>query len=174
LHSDPVLGDAMFYGHIGLLHVIAGFVLILLGYRLILYFVQKSEKAELLLVGGPSYIIRDGAFITERLQTLNMGRDELFGELRSQGVEHLGQIKSAVIEDDGEISLSFYDNIQVKSGLPLLPDEYLKKSTEILERGLYACCRCGTTRQLEKHETHRCEACNGQEWVRSLDRLRIL
>lgn len=170
----PSAGDAMFYNDFGLAHVTVGFILIIYCYRFTLYFIRRNETAELILVGGPTHVIHDGVMTRKSLKSPHLGRDELFGELRNLGVEHLGQIKTAILEDDGELSLFYHDNCDVKPGLPILPDEYSRKTDHIRRPGIYACSVCGTTEEFREVTAKRCDRCQNAQWVRSLDRVRIL
>lgn len=53
-------GDAMFYREVGLFHAIAVFVIVLVLYRIVIFIITRSDKAEIVLEGGPVYIIRCG------------------------------------------------------------------------------------------------------------------
>jgi len=166
-------GDSMFYEDVGMLHALAVFVIILLLYRLVIYFLTKSPKAEKFLEGEPLYLIRGGKFCLKELNNDDLGSDEFFGELRQRNIEHLGQIKYAILEDNGKISLYYYPDDQVKPGLPILPDDYNQKNSVINSAGLYACSKCGNTCQLEVTEEIHCNQCNHQEWVPAIDTRRI-
>lgn len=41
-----------------------------------------------------------------------------FSEMRQQNVEHLGQVRTALLESDGILSLLYYEDEDVKWGLP--------------------------------------------------------
>lgn len=120
-------GDSMFYEDVGLLHALAVFILVLAVYRILIFFIAKSEKAEYILEGKPVYIIREGQLCLEEIG-VDLGSDEFFGELRATHVEHLGQLRYVVLEDSGKLSVFYYADEEVKPGLPILPDEYGKKS----------------------------------------------
>ena len=166
-------GDSMFYEDVGMLHAIAVFVIILAVYRLVIYIITKSEKAELLLEGKPLYLIRDGKFCLKELDNDELGSDEFFGELRQRNIDHLGQIRFAILEDSGKISIFYYEDKDVKPGLPILPDEYNQKSLVIRKAGQYACSKCGNTCQLQPTSASHCPICNHNEWVLATDNKRI-
>ncbi|MBG6233901.1 uncharacterized membrane protein YcaP (DUF421 family) [Pedobacter sp. CAN_A7] len=166
-------GDSMFYDDVGMLHAVAVFVIVLVLYRLIIYIITKSEKAELLIEGKPVYLIKDGQFCLKELNNDELGSDEFFGELRQRSIEHLGQIKYAILEDNGKISVYYYPDDDVKPGLPILPEDYHQKNSVINNPGLYACSKCGSTfQQMVTTETH-CVNCNHNEWVLAIDNKRI-
>lgn len=167
-------GDSMFYEDVGLFHAIAVFVVILAVYRLVIFLIVKYEKVEILLEGKPIYIIRHGKLCTEEINGKELGSDEFFGELRSHNIEHLGQIRYAILEDTGRISVFYYPDSDVKPGLPILPDDYERKQIRIGKPGLYACAKCGSTYTLIVAESVICENCKHNEWVEALDRVRIV
>jgi uncharacterized membrane protein YcaP (DUF421 family) len=166
-------GDSMFYEDVGMLHAIAVFVIVLALYRLVIYMITKSEKAEILLEGEPMYLIREGKFCLHELKNDELGSDEFFGELRQRNIDHLGQIKYAILEDSGKISVFYYEDNHVKPGLPILPDEYNQKSSAITKEGLYACSKCGNTCQLHPTLDTHCSICKHNEWVLAADNKRI-
>lgn len=61
--------------------------------------------------------------------------------MRNLNVEHLDQVKEAVLEIDGTLSILFYPDVDVKYGLSLFPSSY--KSIGLADsNGPYACMYC--------------------------------
>ena len=56
-------GDAMFYGDVGILHALTVFVVILCLYRVVIWLITKSDKAEILLEGEPIYLLKHGVTV---------------------------------------------------------------------------------------------------------------
>jgi uncharacterized membrane protein YcaP (DUF421 family) len=166
-------GDSMFYKEVGLFHAIAVFVLVLAVYRLIIWLITKYEKVEILMEGKPIYIIRDGAMCLQELKSKELGSDEFFGALRGRNVDQLGQVKCAVLEDSGSVSVFYFPDEEVMPGLPILPDEYNQKSETIEKPGLYACAKCARTYELQPIKEVICKVCKNREWVKAIDRKRI-
>lgn len=166
-------GDPMFYDDVGILHALAVFVVVLTSYRLLIILIARNKSAEVLLEGKPHYIIREGRLCIGEMPSDELGSDEFFGQLRTQSIEHLGQLRCVIMEDTGNLSVFFYSDEEVKPGLPILPDEYNKKSSKITSSGLYACSYCGNTKHLEPVERVLCEVCDNVEWVSAIDRRRI-
>jgi len=166
-------GDAMFYEDVGMLHALTVFVIVFVLYRVVILIIAKSEKAEMLLEGKPIYIVKEGRLCMEEINGYEMGSDEFFGELRGHNIEHLGQIRYAILEDTGKVNVFYFQDDEVKSGLPILPDEYNKKGRQIKKSGLYACARCGDTHFFQPVETAFCPRCHHEEWVEAIDRRRI-
>lgn len=166
-------GDSMFYEDVGLLHAIAVFVLVLAVYRLIIYLITKYDKFELLMEGKPIYIIRDGKMCLEELKSKDLGSDEFFGALRIRNIDQLGQIRYAILEDTGSLSVFYFPDDEVVPGLPILPDEYNKKTIKITTPGLYACAKCARTYEQHPVEDVACGICANNEWVEAVNRKRI-
>lgn len=101
----------------------------------------------------------------------NFANDEFFAELRNEGVSHVGQVQTAILETNGKLSIFFYPDTAVRPGLPVLPNLYNRKSVDIAQPALYACTNCGDCEEL----AHRaqCSRCGKDEWVLAIDNLRI-
>jgi uncharacterized membrane protein YcaP (DUF421 family) len=166
-------GDSMFYKEVGLFHAIAVFGLVLAVYRLIIWLITKYEKIEILMEGKPIYIIRNGAMCLQELKSKELGSDEFFGALRGRNVDQLGQVRCAVLEDSGSVSVFYFPDDEVIPGLPILPDEFNQKCEAIEKSGLYACTRCGRTYELQPIKEVECEVCRNKEWVKAIYRIRI-
>lgn len=157
-------GDAMFYEEVGILHALAVFVIVILLYRLIIYIITLSDKAEEIIEGNPVYIIRKGILCLDEMKGDELGTDELFAELRVFNVSHLGQLECAILEANGKISLFYYPDEKVHVGLPILPDDYHNKVSTIKDPGIYACTKCGRTSKIAADESKSCK-CGGNEWL---------
>lgn len=166
-------GDSMFYDDVGIFHALAVFVLVLAVYRIIIWLITKFEWFELLMEGKPIYIIRDGKMCLDELNNKELGSDEFFGALRSQHVDQMGQVKCAVLEDTGSLSIFYFPDEDVLPGLPILPDEYESKSKIITKAGLYACAKCARTYELAPAVNLPCETCHNLEWVPAVYRKRV-
>jgi len=165
-------GDSMFYKDVGILPtIIVCFTAIGL-YRLITWLTTKNERFEKALEGRPIYIVEEGIMTIKGDSKDSLSKYEFFAELREKGVEHLGQVKAAILETEGSISVFFFPDEEVKPGLPILPNEYNRNTDTIAEEGRYACIFCGTLRQLGTGR-HRCSRCGHHEWVKAVDTKRV-
>jgi hypothetical protein len=64
----------------------------------------------------------------------------------------------------------YFEDKDVKPGLPLYPDLYLKKGVEIKHPGLHACAYCGNVEEINK--PGKCSVCGEDEWVLAIKTLR--
>ncbi len=164
-------GDPMFNKHMAILPSLLVFALILAMYRLLTYLAARNEKIESILEGDPMYIIEDGIFTMEEESHTTFAKDEFFAEMRAASIEHVGQVRIAILETNGQVSFYYYSDDDVKPGLPVLPKLYSERSYEISKHGKYACTFCGNVMSLCK-ET-KCERCAHEEWVLAINTRRV-
>ncbi len=166
------VGDPMFYEDVGLLPTLVTFVTVIVLYRAVTWLVAKSKRFEHLVEGSPVCLIEDGRFALEDFKKESLAQDEFFMELRLKHVEHLGQVRQALIEINGEVSLFFYEDEQVKPGLPISPRLFGQRTSLLPEPGLYACSHCGHSTEITT-ATAECPRCHHDTWVKAIQTRRI-
>lgn len=166
-------GDPMFYPDVPLLHGMAAITVVVALHQFVLKASQRSQKIQRLTEGEPQPIVTDGLLDLNGIEQAQLARNEVMFELRQRGVEHLGQVRRAYFEVDGQVSVFFYDSENVRPGLPILPPEPMQTKgpqagDRIDESGAYACANCGYVLQLEQNEHFRvCPRCKEIEWARA-------
>jgi uncharacterized membrane protein YcaP (DUF421 family) len=83
-------GDPMFYRKVGLLPALLVFITIVLMYKLTNFFLGKYKQFEHLIEGRHVRLIKDGCFIIQNMRPEDLNKDEIFSDLRMEGVSHLG------------------------------------------------------------------------------------
>jgi uncharacterized membrane protein YcaP (DUF421 family) len=166
-------GDPMFYKEIGLLTPVVIFAVIVGAYRLTTFLMAKSEKFDDLVEGKSVYLIKEGAFNIDDFKKENFSTDEFFSELRQQSISHLGQIDKAILETSGNLSVFFYEDKDVKPGLPILPDLFEASYSSIEQPGVYACTFCGYVQHIRQTKVINCSKCNRKTWVYAISNVRI-
>lgn len=166
-------GDPMFYKEVGILPAVTVFVVIIGLYSLITVLVVKSRHVETLVEGQPICLMEKGCFNVHNYKKQMLADDEFFAELRLRNVSQLGQVKIAIIETSGEISVFFYEDEEVSYGLPILPKEFEKKLKVVTEEAMYSCAFCGFTEKIQPVPQHTCKNCEKDTWVRSVNERRI-
>ena len=166
-------GDPMFYKDVGILPSLIVFVMIIALYSLITYFIGKNKKFEILLEGKPICLIREGVFEIDNFKKEALGEDEFFSELRLKGISQLGQVEMAIEESNGEISVFYFEEENVKYGLPIMPGSLKNTITRITEPGFYACIFCGHTEKYQVVEKMACPECGREEWVKASNKKRV-
>ena len=157
-------GDPMFDKERAIIPSLLVFGFVLLFYRAMTYLASKYEKFESILEGDPVYIIEDGVF-SRNGSDKTFAKDEFFAEMRVQGIEHLGQVKTAILETNGQVSFFYFEDKDVKPGLPVLPKIYACRSAEISSPADYACTHCGQVQHL--HTAASCTRCCHEEWIKA-------
>lgn len=166
-------GDPMFYKDVGLIPGIIVFIMVIALYRLLTFFINKSRRFELFVEGKPRSIVENGQFLVENFKKELTSLDEFFSQLRMRSISHLGQVKLAIIETNGEVSIYFFPPEEVKYGLPILPDlcEHPLKSIPAVD--VYSCVFCGYTEKLQPASSHTCPTCKKKEWLKAMNEKRI-
>lgn len=165
-------GDPMFYEDVGIAHAIVVFIVVLLLYRFITWLTAQNSFVEKLLEGETECLIDSGRFSLKKFKRGGLSQDEFFTELRLRNVEHLGQVKKAYLETTGDISVFFYEDKDVKPGMPIIPELFANQVEVISKADFYCCCQCGETRELSSGK-HTCTVCQGKKWVLPIDSKRI-
>ncbi|WP_316757536.1 DUF421 domain-containing protein [Pedobacter aquatilis] len=164
-------GDPMLNSESAILPSLLVFTVILIIYRLITLVASKNQKIETILEGKPIYIIEDGMFTLKEEGDANFAQDEFFAEMRVQSIEHLGQVRTAILESNGQISFLFYTEKATKAGMPIYPKQFAKKSKLITAEAEYACTHCGMVSTMSSAGI--CKRCGNSEWVQAISIARI-
>ncbi|MDR6197891.1 YetF domain-containing protein [Siphonobacter sp. SORGH_AS_0500] len=167
-------GDPMFYHDVGILPALIVFSVVILVYRGLTRLAAKSIKMEKIIEGEALLIVENGQFTIDSFDKEDLGQDEFFMELRVNSIEHLGQVRRAYIETNGQVSIFFFEEDEVKPGLPLLPEIFNQRTQSIPRIGTYACTFCGNVKELMPQDSlHVCPKCNRTTWVAALNNRRI-
>jgi uncharacterized membrane protein YcaP (DUF421 family) len=165
------VGDPMFNKESPIVPALIVMVTIILFYLAITWFAVKSERFESLLEGDPIYVIEDGMFNLGDGRNHTIAKDEFFAEMRQENIEHLGQIRQAILETNGQMSFIFYSDENVKPGLPIWPKRYSNKIRHIETIDTYACSFCAKIEELKKG-ANTCDRCGKDEWVLAIGTVR--
>ncbi|WP_312774144.1 DUF421 domain-containing protein [Atlantibacter hermannii] len=160
-------GDVAFYDDVPMIPVLVVFISLAALYRLVMWLMVHSEKLEDLLEGKPMIVVQDGELAWDNLRKENMTEYEYFMELRLSGTEQLGQVKLAILETNGQLSVYFYSDENVRPGLPILPDSHKPAFKVMPDAGDYACIRCSEVVSMKAGEKLMCPRCAHKEWVKA-------
>lgn len=161
-------GDPMFQEDIPVLYSVIVLLSVIVFYKLITWIASRSDWLTKLLEGRTMTIVEDGMFNLEGNRRSDFSQNEFFAELRNQSIEHLGQVRSALLEVDGTLSLLKYDNKDVRYGLPLFPNAY-KKVDPMKVSPPYACMFCGNVTEEQISGDRSCSRCGHDEWTKALN-----
>jgi len=160
-------GDPMFYDDVPLAAVIVVFIVIMICYKVITRLSDRNETIRHKIEGVPVYVIEDGCILTKNFDDEDLGKDELFVDLRQAGIEQLGEVRVAILEPNGQLSIYKQPDNQIKPGLPILPKPLAACTTHIIKSDTYACTECGHTQPMQPDQDTTCPSCMHHAWVRA-------
>ncbi|NCU22237.1 DUF421 domain-containing protein [Acinetobacter haemolyticus] len=167
LSLGTAAGDPMLIKEIPLIQAFVVMSTIIILYRITTWSMMKYKKVELFLEGHPICIVKNGLLVIEAMKNEKFSHDEFFAEMRQQSVEHLGQIRVALLETDGCLSILFYKDLETKWGLPIFPTDY-KKANILNTDAFYSCMYCGHTQKI-LHLAYQCSRCQKKDWAKALN-----
>ena len=159
-------GDVAFYDDVPLVPVLVVFVSLALLYRLVMWLMSKSEKLEDLLEGKAIVVVEEGQLAWENVRKANMTELEFLMELRLNSVEQLGQVRLAIMETNGQISVFYYRDDDVKPGMCILPESFAPRFKVMPESGEFACARCSHVASLKVGCRQLCPRCANPVWTK--------
>jgi uncharacterized membrane protein YcaP (DUF421 family) len=172
LGMGSAAGDPMFQEDLPLLYGITVLFTIVLLYKGITLLSARWKSLHEILEGKSMVIVEEGVFDIKHEKDSDFSQMEFFAELRNQSVEHLGQVRFALLETDATLSILYYPDEEVKYGLPLFPDKY--KSLKTLPNNKpCACMFCGKIEEQLSTVDMMCPRCKHQEWTLALKTKRI-
>ena len=84
--------------------IVAAISLIVINYLLTLV-LYRFRKADLVIEGTPTLLIHNGHVLASHLEKEKIAEDELLRVIREHGIEHVDDVKIAIMELDGTISV---------------------------------------------------------------------
>lgn len=171
LSLGSAAGDPMFQEELPVIYAIVVLFSVIAIYKLISWLASKSVFMRKILEGEPLIVVRDGMFDLKHEKDGDFSQMEFFSELRNQSVEHLGQVKTAVLEVDGSMSILFYAAEEVKYGLPLFPDKYKAVDSLNIQQPV-SCMYCGLV-VWHISDSGSCTRCGRKDWTLALKSIRV-
>ncbi len=161
-------GDPMFYHDVPLSSAVVVFVVMMSCYKLATYISDRNQLVRETLEGKPVYVIESGCVLIENFSQEDIELGELFSDLRASGIEQLGQVRLAIVEPNGQLSVFKFSPDDVREGLPILPKEFDRRTDHIHGPGHYACCSCGGVQPFKAPANQpKCPRCDQSVWVKA-------
>ncbi len=166
------LGDPMIYTDAPLLPSLVAISMVLFCYWGLNKWTNRAPRLEALIEGEVTRVLHEGVVDLRALDAEGLSAAEFFGDLRVVHVEHLGQVKTAYVEIDGEVSIFFRADDDVRPGLPLAP-ELLAAAAPVRTMRAFPCCcaRCGHLVTMKEKDA--CANCGHGAWVPAMDQKRV-
>ncbi len=167
-------GDPMFYPQVPVIHGLLVITLVILIQTVMAKLTGISSAIENIIEGNPIRLARNGILDLDGMKKASMTQEDVFVQVRLNGYENMGQVRSAYIEPNGQISIDSYPPDQVRSGLQIAPpfDEKhahmtkYKMSNKVPVTQDYVCLRCGKVTHYQSSELfENCSNCNAEKWT---------
>jgi uncharacterized membrane protein YcaP (DUF421 family) len=142
----------------GLLQGLLVMILALLFMRLLNLFGFKNQKAEELLFGKESVLMKDGVLVLNELEKTRISRQQLYSVLRNENIYNLGVVGRLYLEGSGTFSIFKVRN--PTPGLSIFPpaDVNLPETGLHYQENIYACINCGKTAENKMEHCANCAA----------------
>ncbi|UFH53729.1 DUF421 domain-containing protein [Spirosoma sp. KNUC1025] len=162
-------GDPMFYHDVPLASAVVVFAVMMGCYKLATFISDRNKTVRDVLEGKPVYVIENGCILTQNFNKEDLGLEELFSDLRVEGIEQLGQVRTAILEPNGQLSVFQFKASEVRRGLPILPNDLKNQFSHIQQPGDYACCTCGNVQSFNTSgQQPACPHCPETSWVKAV------
>jgi uncharacterized membrane protein YcaP (DUF421 family) len=96
---------AMIHGDVSLAAGLVSAATLLALNKVLTWVLLRSERFAHLVAGGPVLLVHEGAPVTEHLRRVGMTPEDLAEALRDRGYEGLGEVRDAILETDGSVSV---------------------------------------------------------------------
>lgn len=172
------IGSPMYLPDVPVIHGMIAITVIMVFQQFLLKINSKSESFRRSTQGQSKRVVADGMIDLKGFNKTKLARHELLMLLREQGVEHLGQVRRAYFEIDGEISIYRFEGGDARPGLPLVPpqdvrNDQLLEPEDGDETGRFACTQCGYVTKEQERPPEECPRCHQQEWLRAVSQIPI-
>ena len=169
------VGDPMFYPDVPLLHALLVVTIVVVANKGLDMLIAASKAAERVVDGEPMRLIDKGVISQRFIEAQALGHSEMFQLLRRHGIKHLGEVRAAYVEPNGEVTV-FRREGSVPKGLPIEPPWEIEKpsilgSDDTLgQSAALACMNCGTTRDvLSGQSPGTCPNCEHDKWTPAVE-----
>jgi uncharacterized membrane protein YcaP (DUF421 family) len=124
----------------------------------------KSRKAEVMAYGDVGLLVKDGVLQLDQMSEYGISKEQVFAGLRTQKIQHLGEVKRLYLESSGLFSIFKQENPQ--PGLSVLPekDDQLHQA-EPHDQAYAACLHCGNIVKQSELKNQACPNCQETNWT---------
>lgn len=159
------LGDPMIHRDSAVLPSLVAITTTLVAYRALSKWMTRSAGIRNMIEGHVRRVVHNGELDLHALEEEGLSSEDLFGALRVEHVDHLGQVSAVYMEVDGELSVFFHDKDNTRPGLSIMPDELeLDRGEQATE--LCCCGRCGHVPMAPSPAI--CARCGGRDTRRAV------
>ena len=152
----------------GLLASVIIAAVVILGQRLVTHWSARHAGVERVLEGNVCTVVADGVMQLDKLEHSVLSREQLFAQLRSESLEHLGQVRRLYMEANGKFSL--VEEEKPQPGLSLIPtwDDSFRQLQPVAA-GKFGCRSCGQLLEAPEKPATNCPRCGAREWEAAVE-----
>ncbi len=114
-------GDSMFYPDVPLTHAFVVIFLVVFISEGLAWLEGRNDFIRNLFESDPTWVVDEGRVLEQNLRRERVSKTELYSMLREAGVENLGQVRAALLELSGNVSVFTYPEGEEKPGESILP-----------------------------------------------------
>ena len=100
-----IVSNAIQGQHFSITHAVVGVSTLFVMVFLTSLLGARSRRFQQILDGSPRVLVHDGKLIPESLMAERVTTDEVMSEMRKAGCDHLSEVRWAILETDGKISI---------------------------------------------------------------------
>jgi uncharacterized membrane protein YcaP (DUF421 family) len=151
----------------GLLPPIIIAVIVVCLSRLIAYISAHNQKVEAITQGETDTLVKDAVMDTKTMLKTRITRERILAQLRSNRVNHLGEVKRLYLEANGNFTVVLSD--QPKPGLAIFPDDDIEFISELKPGNTLVCHVCGNESKSQSR-SEVCSNCSHTKWTPGVTR----
>jgi len=124
----------------------------------------KNKRVEELMQGTTETLVSDSVIQLTSMKKVRISKEQLFGQLRVEGITHLGFVKRVYLEPNGIFTL--VKNPKEQAGLAILPaDDTEFIMAKLKPTAAELCKNCGLP-SIAQQKT--CSGCKENEFIKSV------
>jgi len=161
------VGVPLLDAHRGLLAAVVIGLVIIGVQRLVSRLVQDNPQFEAITQDTPGILVENGVLQLQTMRSTLITRERLFAQLRSNSLEHLGQVKRLIMEPNGSFTL--IEAPKPQPGLSVMPTwdtRFVPQKSHKSDQEV--CGQCGTMKPTTTRQSDVCPNCGEKHWVPSL------
>ena len=147
----------------GLVEALVIAAVVVAGQQGVARWAARRPTVEHLFQGNLTTVAADGVLQLGEMEHAVLSQERLFAQLRSESLEHLGQVHRLYMEANGTFSL--VEEKEPKPGLSLIPgwDKDFRQAQPVAP-GQFACLECGQVQAAPQLPTTPCPHCKACKW----------
>lgn len=166
LALSAVLAASLFVSSVGIIPLASVLIALLFFQFLLSGSKQSSKNTETNNPEKVVTLVEDGRLKFETMKRRGISHENIYAYLRTEGIEHLGQVRRVYWEVNGKFSV--FRTQHSRPGLAILPENEKDLVHEMAVPGTFACADCGNIMVSESAPQVRCTRCAQLSWTEAV------